>query len=102
METVLVDFQAEMKDITVMAPAALDSDSTRHVVANQDGTFTLPSAPAEGDFYYIKNHFGADATVTVAGSGGKNVDGQSSIVLDVPGAAVKVVYDDDNGNWFIF
>ena len=94
------------KNIQVLSSnTALDNTYT-HVVAGADGlTFTLPAAPGADEVYFIKNFDGVDAQVTIAG-GGNNIDGQSSIVLDVPNAAVKVVYDaeynNNAGGWFIF
>ena len=51
--------------------------------------------------FFFKNFNGVEAQLTIAG-GGKNIDGQSSVVLDVPNAAVKCVFDSATDGWFIF
>jgi hypothetical protein len=51
--------------------------------------------------FYFKNFDGVDAQLTIAGNG-NNIDGQSSIALDVPNAAVKCVYDSATDEWYIF
>ena len=91
-----------MKDIARIGGKTLAASDEHHIVANADAqTFTLPASPSEGDFWFIKNYNGVDATCIVAGNG-KMIDGQSSITLDVPNAAIKVVYDSTVGGWFIF
>ena len=75
--------------------------ATPHVVAGADSlTFTLP-VPTGDMFYYIKNFSGVDAQLTIAG-GGKDIDGQANIVLDVPNVAVKCAYDSATDEWYIF
>ncbi len=73
-----------------------------HIVANASGqTFTLPASPDEGDFFFIKNNDADSATCTISGNG-NNIDGQASVTLDVPNAAVKCVFDSVTGEWFIY
>ena len=92
---------ADFKQIDVVAVNTTLGSHT-HIVAGADNlTMTLPAAPAADEVYFIKNFNGANAQVTIAGNG-NNIDGQASIVLDVPNAAIKVVYDAAVDAWFVF
>jgi hypothetical protein len=100
--SVLAAAQEDFKAIDRIGSTTLVDGTHMHVVANADNqTFTLPLNPSSDMMFYIKNFDGVDAQVTIAGNG-KLIDGQSSIVLDVPNAAVKCVYDATAGGWFIF
>ena len=78
------------------------AEAESHFVAGADGlTFTLPASPTGDMFFAFKNYSGDNATLTIAGNG-NNIDGQSSIVLNVPNVAVKVMFDSATGEWYLF
>jgi hypothetical protein len=100
--SVLAAITSGFKKIEVLSVNTTLTNANTHIVAGADGlTFTLPAAPSADEVYFIKNFDGVDAQVTIAG-GGSPIDGQSSIVLDVPNAAVKCVYDSATDEWYIF
>ena len=97
--------EKNLTKVLALSKPLTTSDQGDSLLGLYNQTFTLPASPSEGDFYYIKNFDGADATCTINGNGGKTIDGQSSITLDVPNASVKLVFDADvgvSGGWFIF
>ena len=67
-------------------------------------TLTLPAASAllNGQTYIVKDEGGALNThpVTVAAQGSDTIDGQSSIVLESPYAAIQL-YCNGNNKYFI-
>jgi uncharacterized small protein (DUF1192 family) len=78
------------------------AEAESHFVAGADGlTFTLPAAPTGDMFFAFKNYSGVNATLTISGNG-NDIDGQSSIVIDVPNVSVKVMYDSASGEWYLF
>lgn len=64
-------------------------------------TFTLPSSPRLGEQHGFK-YLAASGSyaMTIAASAGQTVDGQSSIAVSVPYAALNVVYLGSN-SWII-
>jgi hypothetical protein len=97
----LFDMVTAIYDVQVLNANTTLGDHT-HVVAGADNlTFTLPTGLSNDSFYYIKNFSGVDASLTIAGNG-KNVDGQSSVTLNVPNSAVKVAYDSATDAWYIY
>jgi hypothetical protein len=68
-------------------------------------TVSLPeaSAPTVGDLMHLKAPSNCNETriITIATSGSHKVDGEDSIVLDSPYAAVSIVYA-SSGSWLIY
>ena len=80
------------------------NETAAHWVANVSGlTFTLPATPANDMYFHFKNAAVDGATLTIAtGAAADKIDGQDSIVIDVPNAYVKLVWDFAQGKWYVF
>jgi len=55
-------------------------------------TLTLPASPSAGDIVHVKAGNLSGVAVTITGSGAQVMDGESSILLESPYAAVSLVY----------
>jgi hypothetical protein len=62
----------------------------------------LPAAPDEGTWFAIKRSSKMTAALTLDYNSGKQIDGDTSIVLETAGAAVTLIYDGTTQNWNIF
>jgi hypothetical protein len=72
-----------------------------NVPAETDWSVTLPSNPAVGDIVHVKaQDIGDLAGITISRAGSQLIDGETSIVLESPYAAVSLVYVASN-DWRI-
>ena len=67
-----------------------------------DATVTLPGSPSVGQSVFIKaRNLTSGATVIINRAGSQTIDGETSIVLESPFAAVRLVYVANN-DWRVF
>jgi hypothetical protein len=63
------------------------------IAAAGSASVTLPASPATGDVVHVKaGDLGEDAVITISRAGSHLIDGETSIVLESPFAAVSLVY----------
>ena len=61
--------------------------------ASADAAVTLPASPSAGDVVHVKaGDLTSDAVITISRAGSHLIDGETSIVLESPFAAVSLVY----------
>lgn len=97
----LVDNQIELKPLnsvvrTITASYPIVSTDDVIVITTNSGsiTVTMPVAPTKGNNYIIKDGVGnANVNVITINGNGKNIDGQSSYILNASYGSISVVYN---------